>query len=93
MNQYLQLLGLKVRDKVTGFIGTVETISFDLYGCIQAVVRPPIDKKKSAEVPDGRWFDAKRLEVLPGKPVMPVPSFATVAGGAQKPAKPSSPLQ
>ena len=34
---HLELLGQKVEDKVTGFRGVVTTISFDLYGCIQAV--------------------------------------------------------
>ena len=37
----LELLGLQVRDKVTGFAGVCESVSYDLYGCIQGVVRPP----------------------------------------------------
>jgi hypothetical protein len=34
----LKLLGTKVRDVVTGFVGIVTSVSFDLYGCVQAVV-------------------------------------------------------
>jgi len=67
----LELLGLKVRDKVTGAIGIVESISYDLYGCVQAVVRPPVDDK--GVVVDGRWFDVNRLIVIEGNPVMEIP--------------------
>lgn len=68
----LKLLGLRVRDRVTGFTGVCESISYDLYGCIQAVVRPAANPEK-AEVPDGRWFDVARLEVLDATPIMEVP--------------------
>ncbi len=67
----LSLLGLKVRDKVTGMTGVCESISYDLYGCIQAVVRGLADDK--GQVPDGRWFDVSRLDVIDHKPVMQVP--------------------
>ncbi len=67
----LQLLGLKVKDRVTGFTGIAESISYDLYGCVQAVVKPPINEK--GEVVDGRWFDVSRLEVLDPTPVMTIP--------------------
>lgn len=68
----LELLGLKVRDKVTGLIGVVSCISYDLYGCIQAVVSPVADIEKGS-VPEGRWFDVARLEVLDPTPVMEIP--------------------
>jgi hypothetical protein len=67
----LQLLGLKVKDKVTGCVGIVESISYDLYGCVQAVVKPPVDEKGA--IVDGRWFDVSRLEVLDLTPVMAIP--------------------
>jgi hypothetical protein len=67
----LQLLGLRVRDKVTNFVGVCESVSYDLYGCIQAIVRPPMNEKN--EVPDSRWFDVARLEVLDPTPVIEVP--------------------
>lgn len=80
---YLGLLGFRVRDVVTGFEGIVESIGYDLYGCIQAVVRPPVDKTKPNEVPDGRWLDCKRLVTLDAKPVMDVPRFFTAPRGVE----------
>lgn len=68
----LKLLGLKVRDKVTGFTGVCESVCYDLYGCIQAAVRPMANNEKG-EMPDGRWFDVSRLEVTDVAPVMEIP--------------------
>lgn len=70
------LLGLKVRDKVTRFSGVATSITFDLYGCIQAYVNPP--QGKDGKIPDGAWFDTTRLEILSKSPVMKQPSFAAV---------------
>lgn len=67
----LKLLGLKVRDRVTGFNGIVMTVAYDLPGCIQAVVVPLVDEK--GEHKEGKWFDVTRLEVLNEEPVMEVP--------------------
>lgn len=80
----MALLGHQVRDMVTGAEGVVESISFDLYGCVQAVVRPKVNEK--GEYPDGRWFDTKRLTVTSGSPVMDVPTFKIEPNGpADKP--------
>ena len=68
-----ELLGRKVKDKVTGFSGVVSSVSFDLYGCVQGIVTPPV--AKDGTVPDSRWFDVPRLQVLNKKPVMPLPDF------------------
>ena len=86
MNEHMKLLGHKVKDAVTGFEGVVESICFDLYGCVQAIVRPPLDKKKPQELGDARYFDTKRLTAISSKPIMAVPSFATehVPGGSEK---------
>ena len=40
VSTHMKLLGHKVEDKVTGFKGVVSSLSFDLYGCVQAVVTP-----------------------------------------------------
>lgn len=93
MKEHLKLLGLKVRDVVTGFEGTVDTIAFDLYGCVQAIVRGAQNKKSPAEAPEARWFDTKRLTVLSRTPVMAAPTFAVVPGGSEKPAQPERPLK
>ncbi len=91
MQDHFKLLGFKARDVVTGFEGVVESISFDLYGCIQAVLRPTLDKAKPKEVPDGRWFDLKRIAAISKQPVMPLPDFVNVIGGTDKPAASSPP--
>jgi hypothetical protein len=78
----MELLGLKVRDCVTGFEGVATSISFDLYGCVQAVVTPAM--KDAGKLEDSRWFDTKRLHVLDPKPVMDVPTFAVVPGPQEK---------
>lgn len=85
MEHHLALLGHRVKDLVTGFIGVCESISFDLYGCVQAVVRPPCTETN--QKPDGQWFDTSRLVAISDEPVMTVPSFAAkrVPGPAQKP--------
>ena len=85
MHYSFKMLGCQVKDKITGITGVVESVSFDLYGCVQAVVRsrPPPDKPN--EVPEGRWFDVKRLEVIDANPIMAIPSFDPEIGGAEKP--------
>lgn len=79
----LSLLGKKVEDVVTGFTGIAESICFDLYGCIQVVIKGKVDDK--GEIRDGRWFDLKRLRVLDDTPVLAVPHFVAVGGPADKP--------
>ena len=69
--EHLELLGYKVEDRVTGFYGVVTTISFDLYGCIQAIVTPSADLKDQKP----EWFDVTRLEILGDVPVMATPDF------------------
>lgn len=92
MKEYLSLLGTVQCDRVTGFKGTVGSISFDAYGCVQALLTPAISKDK--KLGDSAWFDVKRLAQC-GKRVMPVPSFAGVSmkeiGAAEKPALPQGP--
>jgi len=72
--QHIKLLGRKAKDEVTGFTGVVTTVSFDLYGCVQAVVTPPVSD--SGDIKDGQWFDVTRLTLSWQKPVMPRPDFA-----------------
>lgn len=88
---FLDLLGKTGRDKVTGLRGVVTSVSFDLYGCVQVAVSPPVDDKGA--LPDGRWFDANRIEIEDVPRVMPVPAFAKEPaqhsyGPAPKPGRP-----
>lgn len=74
LKDYLALLGLRVKDAVTGFIGVVTSISFDLYGCVQAVVTPPgVDK--DGKLLFGHWFDTNRLIIEDLRGVLPVPDY------------------
>ena len=73
IKKHLALLGFRAEDKVTGYKGVISNISFDLYGCVQTVLSPPVDKdgKKTS----GEWFDIARLKITSKKPVMDVPDF------------------
>jgi len=73
VQKHMKLLGMKVTDKVTGFAGVVTSISFDLYGCIQAIVTPEAGKEGKQE--ESRWYDVQRLNVIGTRPVMDVPNY------------------
>ena len=90
MKKYFDLLGFKVRDVVTGFTGIFTCVSFDLYGCVQALVNPGLDKDGKNQ--ESRWYDLKRLERLSDGPVMAVPNFEVVLGGQDLPRFSSQPL-
>lgn len=92
MEKYLKLLGKPVRDRITSFVGVVTSISFDLYGCVQAIVTPPMDKATGKQG-DSHWFDTKRLEVTDENAVMEQPTFEIVPGGQSLPDFPSKPLR
>jgi hypothetical protein len=85
-----------MRDRVTGFEGVVCSISFDLYGCIQATLNPGMDK--DGKLKDSMWFDIGRLErkVLASGPmdrVMEKPDYlqGSQAEGKQGPAEKPTP--
>ena len=92
--EHLDLLGRKVEDRVTGQTGVVTSISFDLYGCIQAVVHPPV-KEDGSSKGEAAWYDINRLKVSAAEPVMERPDFVSqdsavangMKGPAQKPLK------
>jgi hypothetical protein len=99
MREHMRLLGWRVEDRVTGFKGVVTSISFDLYGCVQAIVTPPPDK--DGKLMEQHWFDVKRLFMRGAEPVMKVPQFESApavisagdeAGPQAKPALPSQPI-
>lgn len=81
----LELLGFRVTDRITKFKGVVTSVSFDLYGCIQAFVSPDLDS--DGKIRDGYWFDCVRLDVDDGPvghspgPVLPPPAFDFNKGG------------
>lgn len=85
IQQHLNLLGLKVEDRVTGFKGVVATVAFDLYGCIQAVVNPGLDKE--GKIGESAWFDVNRLKVTDDFPVMDRPDFVLPSPNQKGPAE------
>ena len=89
--KHIELLGYKAKDKITGFEGVIDSICFDLYGCVQAALKPKV--KKDGEVPSGNWFDVTRLEIDQKSRIVDMPNFyeGYVAAGKKGPAdKPTS---
>jgi hypothetical protein len=68
------LLGFKVRDRVTEFTGVVTSISYDLFGCVQALVTPNVEESRKRG--ESSWFDSKRLQKISESPVMGIPDFS-----------------
>ena len=90
IEDHLGWLGFKCRDRVSGLRGVVTSISFDLYGCVQAVLHPGLDHK--GKIHDSCWFDIARLEKIELTPVMDVPDFngdsaLLIADGKKGPAE------
>jgi len=89
IEKHLGLLGHEVKDKVSDFSGVVISMSFDLYGCIQADVRPTSLNKEKGTPQQGYWMDVSRLEIVSKYPFMEQPDFelGMVAEGKKGPAK------
>jgi hypothetical protein len=89
LQKHLNMLGLRVEDRVTGFKGVVASVTFDLYGCIQGIVNPGADQ--DGKLKDSQWFDIARLRVIDEKPVMTRPTFEwtpeAVSAGSKGPAE------
>jgi hypothetical protein len=83
VEKYLEVLGCRAEDRLTGFGGTAESVSFDVSGCVQIYLRARIPESgdKRGELPGGNWFDHKRVKVLTN-PLVQVPSFNEPPGGA-----------
>ncbi len=87
--KHIELLGLSAKDKVTGFKGVIDSVTFDLRGCIQTSLKPPIDE--NGRIPGTYWVDVTRLEVSKERIIDP-PNFSEgyVAEGYKGPSdKPS----
>jgi len=87
IKKHLEMLGMPCKDRVTGMEGVITAITFDLYGCIQAIVHPGIDK--NGILKDTLWFDVARLEITSSTPVMECPNFnyGAVAEGKKGPSE------
>ena len=81
----IELLGYKVKDKITKMEGTVDAVSYDVSGCVQASVRP---KSKENKWPTAVWIDTKRLKILSKNPVIaPQHDFSNPPGATDLPSK------
>jgi hypothetical protein len=91
LREHVEKLGFKAKDKVTGVSGVITTVCFDLYGCVQAAITPPVEP--GGDVKETRWFDVARLEVTDTERVMDVPDFSKgyVAEGKKGAAEKPSP--
>ena len=86
IEEHISLLGRNVKDKITGVEGIVDSVAFDLYGCVQASINAGLTKDGAFK--EHRWFDVSRLTVFKTKRVMEVPDFitGTIAEGEHGPA-------
>jgi hypothetical protein len=88
VNESLKLLGCAAQDKVTRAEGIITTVSFDLFGCIQILITPRVNKENKRE--DSGWYDIQRLKITNKTPVMEQPDFRwykenSSKGPAEKP--------
>ena len=63
MQQFIDLLGYRAKDKITGFTGVISSVCFDLYGCIQVCLTQPVDDKGQIPERANSWFDTNRVSV------------------------------
>lgn len=66
-------MGYKVRDLVTGFEGTVTSITQYLYGVRRVGIQPPVDK--DGKIPDSCDVDEPQIEILDTKKVIDAESM------------------
>lgn len=56
--------GDEVRDRITGWLGTVVTQQFHLNACVRYAVQPKMDPKDPIKMPDVYTFDEDQLEMV-----------------------------
>ena len=62
--------GQKVRDRVSGLTGIIDSSCLCLNGCKKYTVQPPVKEGESTK-PDSWWMDEESLELLELEPVIP----------------------
>ena len=89
IKEHIDMLGMTAKDQVTGLRGIVTSITFDLYGCIQALVHPGLDADGKPK--EQIWLDINRLICEDCDRAMPMPTFdwsdEKIASGAKGPAE------
>lgn len=67
-----ELLGWKVKDKISGFTGVVDKVTWYVNGCVQAVIQPT--GKSGKKVPEAESIDVQQLSKVGTKAVVkPIP--------------------
>lgn len=74
-------LGVKARDKITGFQGIVVSTSQWLTGCDRVALKPPVDKDGKEQ--EAGWFDIGAVEYV-GEGIHAMEVKADKDGGPQK---------
>ena len=82
-------LGMKAKDKITGFEGTITGHARYITGCDQYLLMPQAKDGKQAE---GGWYDEHRLEITNEHPIRLAPpettrEFATAGADIPAPIK------
>ena len=54
--------GMKAKDKITGFAGTITGLVEYISGCNQVLLTPEVDEKGNHR--EAHWFDEQRIEIL-----------------------------
>jgi len=72
----IAILGRWGRDPVTNFEGTISSIAFLLSGKAEVTLSPRIDK--DGKLPEGKWFDAKRVALIGDQRSMMAPKFEQI---------------
>lgn len=80
----MEILGKKVKDKVTGFEGIAIGITKYLYGCDVVGVTPAVDK--DGKTGDTCWFDEGRIEII-GEGIEPTTVQVDKNGAGEMPRK------
>lgn len=85
---HFRFMGLRCRDRITGFVGVGASVCFDVYGCIQTCLTPA-HKEGAEKLAASHWFDNNRIEVVSDEQVQPLPDFLTAKplGGQLPPAR------
>lgn len=75
--------GEQVRDIVTGFTGTIISMSKHINNCLQYGVRPRmiVEDGKQGKYPEMSWFDEDEVEIVPeGEQVVMPPKIRPTGG-------------
>lgn len=75
-------MGDEVRDTITGFTGIVTARIEYITGCAQVAIQPAV--KADGALPDGKYFDIDRIEIVTAKAHQHV---VTRAGAGDPPAR------